>query len=256
MLAKRIIPCLDVKEGRTVKGVNFVNLQDAGDPVSLAKAYSDVGADELVLLDISATLEGRGTMVELAERVAREISIPFTIGGGISTVNDMAALFRVGADKISLNSAAVYNPRLVSEGAARFGCQAIVGAVDVKKRPGGYRVMTHGGKQDSGILVLDWVQQLQELGVGEILLTSMDCDGVKEGFDLDLLGEVKKVAKVPVIASGGAGKKEDFYEVFSRDLAEGALAASVFHFGAIDIRDLKEYLRQRGTEIRLEGSSE
>lgn len=269
MLAKRIIPCLDVKNGRTVKGVNFENLRDAGDAVALAKFYSDNGADELVFLDISATNEGRKTMVDFAAKVAREISIPFTIGGGISTIEDMEALFRVGADKISLNSSAVRDPELISRAADKFGCQAVVLAVDSRsikndelritnyeKEEGAnelkidYEVVTHGGKKGTGLDVLGWIQKGQALGAGEILLTSMDCDGMKDGFDIELLKVVKDVAQVPVIASGGAGKMADFLEIFKQDLADAGLAASIFHFGEVDIKQLKKYLAENGVCVR------
>lgn len=273
MLTKRIIPCLDVKDGRTVKGVNFKNLRDAGEAVDLAKFYSENGADELVFLDISATNEDRKTMVDFAAKVAREISIPFTIGGGISTVEDMEALFQVGADKVSVNSSAVRNPDLLSLAADKFGCQAVVLAVDSKQmtcnklkitnksqcpnanmqnsNDMSWHVFTHGGKKDTGLDVLEWIKKGQLLGAGEILLTSMDCDGVKDGFDIALLKALKDIVKVPLIASGGAGKKEHFLEIFKNDLADAGLAASIFHFGEIGIGELKEYLVESGVEMRL-----
>ena len=276
-LTKRIIPCLDVKDFRTVKGVNFENLQDAGDAISLAQHYSRCGADELVFLDISATQQGRKTMVQFAERVAQEISIPFTIGGGISSIQDMEALFRVGADKISINSAAVHNPDLISQASKTFGNQAVVVAIDAKQvagvqsqaneaksmnlegthpcEPEGksrkWNVFTHGGQKDSGIDVLSWITQIQDLGAGEILLTSMDCDGVKKGFDLPLLRAVNPYCSIPLIASGGAGKSADFLELFGNDLADAGLAASIFHFGEVDIMQLKEYLQNKGVCMRI-----
>lgn len=252
MLTKRIIPCLDVKNGRTVKGVHFENLRDAGDAVALAQFYSDNGADELVFLDISATNEGRKTMVDFAEKVARSISIPFTIGGGISTIADMKALFQVGADKVSINSSAVKNPELISRAAEQFGGQAIVLAIDAKrKNDGRWEVVTHGGQQRTGRDVCEWITKAQDLGAGEILLTSIESDGVKNGFDLALLAEVKNIAKVPVIASGGAGNPSHFLDIFKEDLADAGLAASVFHFNEIEIKDLKKYLAANGVSMRI-----
>ncbi len=251
MLTKRIIPCLDIKNGRTVKGVNFVGLRDAGDPVELAKIYAQNGADELVFLDITATHERRKTVVELAEEVGRAINIPFTIGGGIATLEDMEKVFKAGADKIAMNSAAVKRPKIIKEAAERFGNQAIVLAIDAKKNKNTWNVFVAGGRKDTGLDLIEWVKKGQELGAGEILLTSMDCDGVKTGFDVEMLKAVKAVAKVPVIASGGAGKMEDFFEIFKDDLAESGLAASIFHFKEIEILDLKKYLAKKNISVRI-----
>ncbi|BCG56716.1 MULTISPECIES: imidazole glycerol phosphate synthase subunit HisF [Paenibacillus] len=252
MLAKRIIPCLDVKDGRVVKGVNFVNLRDAGDPVELAAIYDREGADELVFLDISASVEGRATMVEVVRRTAGEISIPFTVGGGISAPEHMKTILRAGADKIGINTAAVNNPQLILEGARRFGSQCIVVAVDAKYNEtwGEWEVYTHGGRKPSGIKALEWVKQAEKLGAGEILLTSMDADGTKDGFDLRLTSAVSDLVDIPVIASGGAGKIEHFYDVFTAGKADAGLAATIFHYKEIAIGDLKADLKQKGVEIR------
>jgi cyclase len=252
MLAKRIIPCLDVKDGRVVKGVNFVNLRDAGDPVELAATYDKEGADELVFLDISASIEGRATMVEVVKRTAGEITIPFTVGGGISHVDDMKRLLRAGADKIGINTAAVKNPSLVKDGARKFGSQCIVVAIDAKFNPawGEWEVFTHGGRNSTGIRALDWAKEVEQLGCGEILLTSMDADGTKDGFDLALTKAVSDALGIPVIASGGAGKIGDFYDVFEQGHADAGLAATIFHYKELTIRDVKEDLRQKGIEIR------
>lgn len=252
MLAKRIIPCLDVKDGRVVKGVNFVNLRDAGDPVELAAIYDREGADELVFLDISASVEGRATMVEVVRRTAGEISIPFTVGGGISAPEHMKTILRAGADKIGINTAAVNNPQLILEGARRFGSQCIVVAVDAKYNEswGEWEVYTHGGRTPSGIKALEWVKQAEKLGAGEILLTSMDADGTKDGFDIKLTSAVSDLVDIPVIASGGAGKIEHFHDVFTAGKADAGLAATIFHYKEIAIGDLKADLKQKGVEIR------
>lgn len=252
MLAKRIIPCLDVKDGRVVKGVNFENLRDAGDPVELAALYDKEGADELVFLDISASVEGRATMVEVVRQTAGEIAIPFTVGGGISHVDDMKRILRAGADKIGINTAAVLNPQLVSEGARRFGSQCIVVAVDAKYNEawGEWEVYTHGGRKATGIRALNWVKEAEALGAGEILLTSMDADGTKDGFDLPLTAAVADAVRIPVITSGGAGTKEHFAEVFTQGKADAGLAATIFHYKEISIPELKQDLKQKGVEIR------
>ncbi len=252
MYAKRIIPCLDVKMGRVVKGVSFVNLRDAGDPVECAIEYDKKGADELVLLDITATHEGRGTMVDIVRRVADSIFIPFTVGGGIKSVDDFTQLLRAGADKISVNSAAVRNPQLINDAAYKFGSQCVVCAIDAKRREnGGWEVYLNGGRIPTGIDAVKWAQEAVERGAGEILLTSMDCDGQKKGYDLELTRAVSESVGVPVIASGGAGAKEHFYDAFTVGKADAVLAASLFHFNEIPIRELKEYLRDRDIPIRF-----
>lgn len=252
MLAKRIIPCLDVKDGRVVKGVNFVNLRDAGDPVELAAIYDREGADELVFLDISASVEGRATMVEVVRQTAGEIAIPFTVGGGISTPDDMKRILRAGADKIGINTAAVKNPQLIFEGARRFGSQCIVVAMDAKYNEawGEWEVYTHGGRKPTGIRALAWAKEAERMGAGEILLTSMDADGTKDGFDLKLTAAVSSLVGIPVIASGGAGKIGDFYDVFTEGKADAGLAATIFHYKEIAIHDLKADLKSKGVEIR------
>ncbi len=255
MLTKRIIPCLDVKNFRTVKGVNFQNLRDAGDAIELAKFYSENGADELVFLDISATIEGRGQFIEFIEKVAKQVSIPFTVGGGISSLEDMEKCFRAGADKIAMNSAAVKNPKLIRQAADKFGSQAVVISVDIKAMkeeiPKKWTIHTHGGTKDTGIDALEFVKQVQELGAGELMVTSMDADGTKDGFDIEVLKVIKNIAKVPVIASGGAGKMSDFLEIFEEDLADAGLAASIFHFNEIGILDLKKYLKDKVICVRV-----
>ncbi|HEY8529212.1 MAG TPA: imidazole glycerol phosphate synthase subunit HisF [Paenibacillaceae bacterium] len=252
MLAKRIIPCLDVKDGRVVKGVNFVQLRDAGDPVELAALYDREGADELVFLDISASVEGRGTMVDVVRRTAEEVHIPFTVGGGISSVEDMKRLLRAGADKISINTAAVLNPSLISEGSRVFGAQCIVLAIDAKYNPewNDWEVYTHGGRNPTGMRVLEWAKRGEELGAGEILLTSMDADGTKDGFDIALTRAVSDAVGIPVIASGGAGTVQHFIDVFIEGHADAALAASIFHYREVSIREVKEALRAEGVSVR------
>ncbi|MBE1444276.1 imidazole glycerol phosphate synthase subunit HisF [Paenibacillus sp. OAS669] len=252
MLAKRIIPCLDVKDGRVVKGVNFVNLRDAGDPVELAAIYDREGADELVFLDISASVEGRATMVEVVKKTAGEITIPFTVGGGISSVDDMKRLLRAGADKIGINTAAVKNPQLISDGARRYGSQCIVVAIDARFNEawGEWEVYTHGGRNGTGIKALEWAKQAEQLGAGEILLTSMDADGTKDGFDIPLTRAVSELVNIPVIASGGAGTKDHFYDVFAEGKADAGLAATIFHYKELTIDEVKSNLRHKGVEVR------
>ncbi len=250
MLKKRIIPCLDIKDGRTVKGINFVDIKDAGDPIELAKKYILEGADELVFLDITATNEKRKTLAVLVEKIAREINIPFTVGGGINTVEDAATIIKAGADKISINSAAVKNPVLIKEIADRFGSQAVVVAIDTKFENNDWFVYVNGGKVASGITTLDWVKQAEQLGAGEILLTSMNNDGTKQGFAIDITNAVSTSINIPVIASGGAGTAEHFKDVFQKTKATGALAASIFHFGEIPIPVLKQYLKEQNINIR------
>jgi cyclase len=252
MLTKRIIPCLDINGGRVVKGVNFVNLKDAGDPVEVAKAYNDEGADELVFLDITASSDARKTVVDLVRAVAEQVFIPFTVGGGIRTVDDMKAILREGADKISINTAAVTNPELISEGAAKFGNQCIVVAIDAKRRAdgSGWNVYVKGGREDTGLDAVEWAKKAVSLGAGEILLTSMDRDGVQNGYDIELTKAVSQSVGVPVIASGGAGKPEDFYDALTEGGADAALAASLFHYRTLTIGEVKEYLASRGVPVR------
>lgn len=251
MYAKRIIPCLDVNNGRVVKGTNFVNLRDAGDPVEAAKAYDAQGADELVFLDITASAQARNIILDMVAQVADSIFIPFTVGGGIRTVDDFNALLRAGADKVSVNSAAIRNPSLIQEAAEKFGSQCVVCALDAKRRPeGGWTVYLNGGRVDTGLDAVEWAKQAVDLGAGEILLTSMDCDGVKNGYDLELTRAVSDCVNVPVIASGGAGAMEHFYDAFTAGHADAVLAASLFHFGEITIPDLKAYLAGRGISVR------
>ncbi|MET3507530.1 imidazole glycerol phosphate synthase subunit HisF [Halalkalibacter oceani] len=252
MLTKRIIPCLDVKEGRVVKGVQFVDLRDAGDPVELAAFYDQEGADELVFLDISASHEGRETMIEVVEQVAGTLAIPFTVGGGINSLADMKRVLRAGADKVSLNTAAVKRPELIREGADFFGSQCIVVAIDAKYDPdlGSWRIYTHGGRTPTDWEVVAWAQEAVRLGAGEILLTSMDQDGAKTGFDQALTKTVSEAVTVPVIASGGAGKKEDFAAVFQEAKADAALAASIFHYKETSVAQVKGYLKEQGVSIR------
>lgn len=251
MLAKRIIPCLDVKDGRTVKGINFIGLRDAGDPVELAARYCAEGADELVLLDISATNEGRKTFVDIVRKVAAETNIPFTVGGGISSVDDIGLLLDSGADKVSINSAAVRRPEIISEAAANFGSQCVVLAIDAKLTDTGWRVFLNGGRIATDIDAVEWAKHGVELGAGEILLTSMNADGTKSGFENGLTREISSAVRVPVIASGGAGTMDDFAEVFVSGRADAALAARVFHYGEIGIPELKLFLISRGIEVRI-----
>ncbi|MBU1018707.1 MAG: imidazole glycerol phosphate synthase subunit HisF [Patescibacteria group bacterium] len=249
MLAKRIIPCLDVQGGRVVKGVNFVNIKDAGDPIKLARFYYEQGADELVFLDITATSEDRDTIYDMVERVAGAISIPFTVGGGIRTTQDMKELLGRGADKISINSAAVKNPALISEGAKAFGSQCIVVAVDVKKKGDNWNVFVKGGRENTELDAFEWIKKVYELGAGEILLTSMDRDGTKEGYDIELLKSVSGMVSIPVIASGGAGSLEDLYEGLC--VADAVLAASIFHYGEYSIKEAKDFLNSKNITVRL-----
>ena len=239
MFTKRIIPCLDVNDGRVVKGVNFVNLIDAGDPVAIAEAYDKAGADELVFLDITASSDARNTVADMVRKVAEKVFIPFTVGGGIRTVDDFKAILREGADKVSVNSAAIMRPELISEAADKFGSQCVVVAIDAKRRV------------DMGIDAVEWAMRVEKLGAGEILLTSMDCDGTKAGYDLELTRTISENVSIPVIASGGAGTKEHFYDAFDQGKADAALAASLFHFKELEIMDLKRYLREKGISVRI-----
>jgi cyclase len=252
MLAKRIIPCLDVKDGRVVKGVNFVNLRDAGDPVELASIYDQEGADELVFLDISASVEGRATMIDVVRRTAGEITIPFTVGGGITVVDDMKRILRAGADKIGINTAAIRNPDLITDGSRTFGAQCIVVAIDAKFNAEWqeWEVFTHGGRNATGIKALEWAREAERRGAGELLLTSMDADGTKDGFDIALTRAVSGSVSIPVIASGGAGNAEHFSDVFSEGLADAALAASIFHYKEVTVEEVKNTLRSRGVNVR------
>ncbi len=251
MYAKRIIPCLDVKDGRVVKGTTFINLRDAGDPVEAAIEYDKQGADELVLLDITASSQARGIILNIVSEVANHIFIPFTVGGGIRTVDDFTALLRAGADKVSVNSAALQNPLIISEAAEKFGSQCVVCAIDAKRREtGGWTVYLNGGRVDTGKDAVEWAKEAARLGAGEILLTSMDCDGMKSGYDLALTAAVSQNVSIPVIASGGAGNMEHFYDAFTTGKADAVLAASLFHFGEITIPDLKKYLAQHGIPVR------
>lgn len=253
MFTKRIIPCLDVKDGRVVKGVNFVDLKDAGDPVEIAKAYDKAGADEVVFLDITASSDSRNTVVDMVRRVAANVFIPFTVGGGIRTVDDFKNLLREGADKISINSSAIANPDLISDAADKFGSQCVVVAIDAKKRADnrGWNVYKNGGRVDVGLDAIEWAVEAEKRGAGEILLTSMDCDGTKAGYDIELTRLISDAVNIPVIASGGAGTKEHFYDALTVGGADAALAASLFHYKELEIRDLKEYLRDRGISVRL-----
>ena len=253
MHTKRIIPCLDVKGGRVVKGVNFVDLIDAGDPVEIGKAYDKAGADELVFLDITATSDARETVVDMVRKVAENVFIPFTVGGGIRTVDDFKALLREGADKISINSSAINTPNLITEAAEKFGSQCVVVAIDAKKRADGpgWNIYKNGGRIDVGIDAVEWAKKVESLGAGEILLTSMDGDGTKAGYDLELTRTIAEAVSIPVIASGGAGTIEHFYEALTEGKADAALAASLFHFKELEIKEVKEYLREKGVSVRL-----
>ena len=251
MLAKRIIPCLDIKDGQTVKGTNFVNLRHAGDPVELAMRYSDEGADELVFLDITATVDKRKTLSELVRKISTHINIPFTVGGGINTVEDVSVLLENGADKISVNTSAVRNPQLIKDLALNFGSQCVVVAIDIKLFDGVWKVVTHGGRTPTELIATEWAKQCADLGAGEILLTSMENDGTKEGFAIDITRQISQSLNIPVIASGGAGNMEHFVEVFTQGAADAALAASIFHFGEVPIPWLKEYLTQHNINVRM-----
>lgn len=253
MFTKRIIPCLDVNNGRVVKGVNFVDLKDAGDPVEIAKAYDAAGADELVFLDITASSDGRVTVIDMVREVAKCVFIPFTVGGGIRTVEDFKALLREGADKISVNSSAIANPQLIRDAADKFGSQCVVVAIDARKREdgSGWNIYKNGGRVDVGIDAIEWAKKVESLGAGEILLTSMDCDGTKAGYDLELTKAVAESVSIPVIASGGAGIVEHFKEALTDGGADAALAASLFHYKELEIRQVKEYLREQGISVRL-----
>ena len=252
MFTKRIIPCLDVHNGRVVKGVNFVNLQDAGDPVEIAAAYDVAGADELVFLDITASSDGRETVVDMVRKVASKVFIPFTVGGGVRSVEDFKVILREGADKIAINSAAIMNPQLISDAAAKFGSQCVVVAIDAKRRDdgSGWNIYKNGGRIDMGIDAVEWAKQVEALGAGEILLTSMDCDGTKAGYDLELTRIISENVSIPVIASGGAGTKEHFKEALTVGKADAALAASLFHFKELEICEVKEYLHENGISVR------
>ena len=251
MLAKRIIPCLDVRDGRVVKGVNFVNIRDAGDPVELARFYSDQGADEIVFLDITATSDGRATVADVVERTAEQVFVPLTVGGGIRTLEDFRQLLRAGADKISVNSAAVKDPGLISRAAERFGSQCVVLAIDARRRPeGSYEVVVAGGRTPTGLDAVEWARRGEVLGAGEILLTSMDADGTKAGFDVEMTRAVTQAVSIPVIASGGCGSLEHFAQVFAETDCDAALAASLFHFGELTVPQVKEYLRKRKIPVR------
>ena len=252
MLTKRIIPCLDVKDGRVVKGINFVQLRDAGDPVEAGEAYSRAGADELVFLDITATSDARSTVTEMVRRVAERVFIPFTVGGGIRTVEDFKVLLREGADKISINSSAINRPELISEAAEKFGSQCVVVAIDARRREDGtgWNVYKNGGRIDTGLDAIEWAKKADRLGAGEILLTSMDCDGTKSGYDIELTRQIAERVSIPVIASGGAGTMEHFYDALTEGEADAALAASLFHYKELEINELKDYLAKRGVPVR------
>ncbi|SNX54547.1 imidazole glycerol phosphate synthase subunit HisF [Thermoanaerobacterium sp. RBIITD] len=253
MLSKRIIPCLDVKDGRVVKGVNFVNLKDAGDPVDIAEVYNKAGADEIVFLDITASYEKRDIMIDVVKRTSEKVFIPLTVGGGIRTVDDFRKILKSGADKISINSEAVKNPDLIKDAAVKFGCQCVVVAIDAKKRKDntGYDVYINGGRVNTGFDAVEWAKKVESLGAGEILLTSMDADGTKNGYDVELTRIIAEEVRIPVIASGGAGKREHFREVLTDGKADAALAASLFHYGELKISELKKYLRECGVPVRI-----
>ena len=253
MHTKRIIPCLDVKDGRVVKGINFVNLRDAGDPAEVSAAYDKAGADEVVFLDITASADSRATQLEWVRQVASKVFIPFTVGGGIRTVDDFKAILREGADKISINSAAIMNPQLISDAAEKFGSQCVVVAIDAKRRAdgSGWTIYKNGGRVDMGIDAVEWARTAEKMGAGEILLTSMDCDGTKAGYDIELTKAISQTVGIPVIASGGAGTLDHFYDALTEGGAEAALAASLFHYKELEIKEVKEYLRDRGVSVRL-----
>ncbi len=252
MLAKRIIPCLDVKEGKVVKGINFVGIKEVGDPVECAKEYNEQGADEIVFLDITATHEKRKTMIDVVERTAKEVFVPLTVGGGINSVEDFRNMLRAGADKVSVNSSAVRNPQLIKEAADIFGSQCVVVAIDARRREdGGFTVVINGGRIDTGLDAVQWAKKVYELGAGEILLTSMDADGTKQGFDIELLNAITEVVDIPVIASGGCGKLEHFSQVFKETSADAALAASLFHYKELTVSQVKEHLKENGITVRM-----
>lgn len=251
MLTKRIIPCLDIKEGRVVKGVNFINIIDAGDPVAIAKVYSDCGADEVVFLDITASHEKRGVMLDVVKKTSSVVFIPLTVGGGINSIEDIRDVLNAGADKVSINSSAIKNPRLISEGAQKYGNQCIVVAIDAKFNGEFYEVYINGGRIPTGLNAIEWAKEVEKLGAGEILLTSMDTDGCKKGYELNLTKLVSEAVNIPVIASGGAGSMEDFYDVFNEANADAALAASLFHFKELEINKLKDFLNKKGVSVRL-----
>jgi cyclase len=253
MLAKRIIPCLDVKDGRVVKGVNFLNLKDAGDPVQIASEYNELGADELVFLDITASYEKRKIMIEVVKRTSEKLFIPLTVGGGISDLDDIKDILRAGADKVSINTQAVKQPTLIRQAAVRFGSQCVVVAIDAKRRSdgSGFDVYINGGRVNTGLDAVEWAKKVESLGAGEILLTSMDKDGTKDGYDIELTRRISEAVNIPVIASGGAGKKEHFKEVFTEGKADAALAASVFHYRELEIKEVKKYLKEEGIPVRI-----
>lgn len=253
MFTKRIIPCLDINNGRVVKGTNFVNLRDAGDPIEVGRAYGEEGADELVFLDITASSDAREITLDMVRKVAETIFIPFTVGGGIRTVEDFRMILREGADKVAVNSAAIMNPGLIAEAAEKFGSQCVVVAIDAKRRKdgSGWNIYKNGGRVDMGIDAVEWAVKADGLGAGELLLTSMDCDGTKDGYDLELTRVISEAVSIPVIASGGAGSREHFYDVLTDGRADAALAASLFHYKELEIKDVKQYLKQRGIAVRI-----
>ncbi|MDO4318128.1 MAG: imidazole glycerol phosphate synthase subunit HisF [Lachnospiraceae bacterium] len=251
MFTKRIIPCLDVHNGRVVKGVNFVDLRDAGDPVEVGRAYGEAGADELVFLDITASSDARTIRAEMVRRVAETVFIPFTVGGGIRTVEDFRMILREGADKVAVNSAAIMNPELISEAAEKFGSQCVVVAIDAKRTPGGFHIYKNGGRVDMGIDAIEWAKRAERLGAGELLVTSMDCDGTKNGYDMELTRRISESVSIPVIASGGAGSCQHFYDVLTEGKADAALAASLFHYKELEIGQVKQYLREKGVSVRI-----
>lgn len=251
MFTKRIIPCLDVHNGRVVKGVNFVDLRDAGDPVEVGRAYGEAGADELVFLDITASSDARTIRAEMVRRVAETVFIPFTVGGGIRTVEDFRMILREGADKVAVNSAAIMNPELISEAAEKFGSQCVVVAIDAKRTPDGFHIYKNGGRVDMGIDAIEWAKRAERLGAGELLVTSMDCDGTKNGYDMELTRRISESVSIPVIASGGAGSCQHFYDVLTEGKADAALAASLFHYKELEIGQVKQYLREKGVSVRI-----